>query len=939
VITLITFSRFSFTEKNKAGKQAPLKDDINGAGPAKALPVVSMQFGRPATLRLLRYETFRELKDVITSPAFIVIMIAGLMNFLGSIWANPGPYGLSAYPVTWDMINNIQGSFYTFLVAIITIYSGQLVWKEKDNRMDEIYDATPHPTWVTWLSKYLAVVLLIIITQLVLIFFCVSTQLAQGFSDVRLGVYVMDLLVIDLTGLMLITLVSMMMHTFINNKYIAFFAFVAFLILDSFIWGVFDIESNMVSYGGRPSYTYSDMNGYGPYLPGIFWFRVYWYLFAAMLSLLVIMFWTRGKEFSFKSKMASFRQRFTPAMKSAMLVLCVLWLAAGAFVYYNTKVLNEIITSDVMEKNLADYEKKYKKYEKVPQPRITAVSYKIQLYPEDRKLDAKAELWVQNKNEVPVDSIHFTLPVTFETTITLPGSKIVLNDEDLNYVIYKLDKPLMPGDSMQFSFRSVYDAKGFENEVSFTSVVDNGSFFNSMDFSPSIGYQPGAELRDRDTRKEQELPPAERMPKLERNCSDACMNNYISNQADWVRVQTEISTSDDQIAVAPGSLVRQWKSDGRNHYIYKLEQKALYFYSFISARYEVKREKYKGIDVEVYYDKRHPYNVDKMARSMKRSLDYYTTHFGPYYHKQVRIIEFPRYASFAQAFPGTMPYSEGIGFIARIEDEEDIDMVFYVVAHEMAHQYWAHQVIGSEMQGATVLSESFSQYSALMVMEKEYGRDKMRKFLKYEMDNYLNQRGSEELKEMPLMQVENQGYIHYRKASLVLYYMREMIGEQQMNNALRSLINQYAYQEPPYPTVHSAVDAFRSATPDSLKYLITDLFETITVYNNRATASTMKKIGTSGYEVTIEYDVQKFRADSLGKQTPMAAADWIEVGVYGKPEDEKSLGKVLYSGMHRITSRKGTIKVMVDSIPYQAGVDPRNLMVDLVGDDNLVKVN
>jgi aminopeptidase N len=428
------------------------------------------------------------------------------------------------------------------------------------------------------------------------------------------------------------------------------------------------------------------------------------------------------------------------------------------------------------------------------------------------------------------------------------------------------------------------------------------------------------------------------MPKLERNCTGNCSNSYISNEADWVTLETVISTSGDQTAIAPGSLVRQWNDNGRNHYHYKLEQKALYFYSFISARYEVHREKYNGVDVEVYYDKRHPYNVDKMAKSMKRSLDYYTANFGPYYHKQVRIIEFPRYASFAQAFPGTMPYSEAIGFIAKIESEDDIDMVFYVVAHEMAHQYWAHQVIGAEMQGATVLSESFSQYSALMVMEKEYGKEKMKKFLEYEMDNYLNSRGSEELKEMPLMLVENQGYIHYRKASLILYYLREMIGEDKMNGALKSLIDQYAYKEPPYPTVHSAIDAFREATPDSLRYLITDLFETITVFNNRAVAANFKKIGSKGYEVSVDYEVKKFRADSLGSQTGIPVNDWIEIGVYAKPTGDAALGKQLYVSKHRIASEKGTVKVMVDELPYQAGIDPRNLLVDLVGDDNLIKV-
>ena len=149
------------------------------------------------------------------------------------------------------------------------------------------------------------------------------------------------------------------------------------------------------------------------------------------------------------------------------------------------------------------------------------------------------------------------------------------------------------------------------------------------------------------------------------------------------------------------------------------------FYSFISAKYEVARKKWNGIDLEVYYDKQHAYNVPNMLKSMQRSLEYYTANFGPYYHKQCRIIEFPRYADFAQAFPGTMPYSESTGFILDLRKvtKEDIDMVYYVGAHEMAHQYWAHQISGADMQGSEMMSEGFAQYSALMVMEKEYGHN------------------------------------------------------------------------------------------------------------------------------------------------------------------------------------------------------------------------
>ncbi|MBK7034477.1 MAG: hypothetical protein IPH49_14715 [Ignavibacteria bacterium] len=153
--------------------------------------------------------------------------------------------------------------------------------------------------------------------------------------------------------------------------------------------------------------------------------------------------------------------------------------------------------------------------------------------------------------------------------------------------------------------------------------------------------------------------------------------------------------------------------------------------------------------------------------------------YGPYYHKQCRIIEFPRYSSFAQAFPVPCRTLKGIGFIADLRDvgEDDIDFVFFVVSHEMGHQYWAHQLVGADMQGSEMLSESFAEYSALMVMEKEYGKEKMRKFLAYEMDNYLSGRAGEYEAERPIMATEGQGYIHYNKGSVVLYYLKEMIGE------------------------------------------------------------------------------------------------------------------------------------------------------------------
>jgi len=430
------------------------------------------------------------------------------------------------------------------------------------------------------------------------------------------------------------------------------------------------------------------------------------------------------------------------------------------------------------------------------------------------------------------------------------------------------------------------------------------------------------------------------MPALERNCTADCSDTYISNNSDWVNVDTVISTSADQMAIAPGSLVREWNQDGRNFYEYKLDHFALNFYSFMSARYEVERRKWNGIDVEVYYLKEHPWNVPKMVNSIEKSFAYYTTNFGPYPNKQARIIEFPRVASFAQAFPGTMPYSESIGFIADIEKPDDIDMVYYVVAHEMAHQWWAHQVIGANMEGATSLSETLAQYSALMVMEKEYGRETMRKFMEYEVDMYLRARGTERIKERPLMRVEaNQGYIHYRKGSLVMYYLREMIGEDAVNRALRKVLTQYGYQGAPYPTSWALVDALREETPAQYQYLLKDLFEDITLFSNRATKATAKKRADGKFDVTVNVETHKYKADAKGVETEVPVDDWIEVGALAAPAKGKHYGLVLAHQLVHMTGKNGTYTFTTDTLPDKAGIDPRLLLIDRVPDDNLKPVD
>jgi len=939
VVLVLVYRSFSFNaKKEKAKKLKTSKADKTPliVSELNLIPTTAGKFSFATFWNVIKFET----KSIIKSPSYIIIMIIGLIILIVNLCTLTSSYGTARYPVTYVVVDNIIDAYSIFMYGFITFYTGVLVWKERDAKINEIQDATPIQTGILFSSKIIAMIASIALVLFFSMLLGIVAQTIYGYTRYELDVYFKSLFLINLSGYLFLTVLSLLFHYLINNRYIAWFAFVAFIIVNSFIWGLFEINTNMLAFNNRPNITFSDMNGYGPFVTGMSWFTLYWGLFCLVLCFVITKFYIRGKEEQFKSRMIAAKSRFSQR-KLSLLMSVVLFAVCSGFVYYNTQVLNTYDSPKDGENMQVDYETKFKKYEKLVQPRYYKFNYAIDIMPEERSVTANIEAWARNISDKPISEIHFTMPsMTDSIKIVVPGSKLKMKDKHLHYRIYALDKPLAPNDSIKIDISLWQLTEGFENEVSFTQLTQNGTFFNNADLLPSFGYNKDYEISDKNLRVKRKLPKRERMPKLDDNNLAARANTYIGNDSDWVEVNTVISTSEDQIAIAPGSLVKQWKANGRNYFNYKLDQKALNFYSFISAKYEVAKRKWNGIDLEVYYHKDHAYNVENMLNSMQKSLEYYTSNFGPYYQKQCRIIEFPRYSSFAQAFPGTMPYSEGIGFITDLRDvtKNDIDMVFYVVAHEMGHQYWAHQVCGANMQGSEMMSEGFSQYSALMVMEKEYGKDKMKKFLEYEMDDYLSGRSYETEAENPLMKTEQQQYIHYNKASVVMYYLKEMIGEKNVNGALANLIKEYAYKNPPYPTSNAAVREFKKATPDSLQYLISDMFENITLFSNRMMEAKYKKVGNE-YEVTIKTKSEKFRADKNGEEKEIPVADYIDIGIFAEPKDDKNLGKVLFYKRLKITKKDNTWTFKTKELPYQAGIDPYNYLIDRVPDDNLKTVS
>jgi hypothetical protein len=935
IILLLSYWSFSFKEKAKKVKAIAKPEVVR----TSTLYKPSFSIDHEKAAGWVHFKSFYRINflNIVKSNVFkIILVFCGILLF-ANLKGGFEYFGLQAYPLTYKMIGVINSVSGLFIMIILVFFSGELIWRDRDHKINEVVDSTPHLSFISLMAKTLSLVSIVTLLHFAFISLSILYQLMDGFTRIELDVYLIDFFVGQLPGYLVLSGLLIFIQVIFNNKYIGYFASLVFLFVWGSIMAALDISSNMVVIGGTPSLMYSDMNGFGPGLNGAYWFNVYWLLFGALLLLLSGLIWNRGVLRSLMQRLRNIRQEISRSYTLAIVVIGCLWIVTAGFVYYNTQVLNDYISQDDREEIQVEYERTYKKYEKLDLPKVTSAKYEIDIHPSERDVFVKGVFNYMNEGSLPIDTLVYSYDSDWSPVFDIPDAQVVLRDSLHQFIIFRLNKPIPAGGSIPVEIHTSYVTSGFENQAGNTSIVRNGTFLNNMQILPALGYQQGGEINDKNKRRSYDLPPKKSMPDLQHVCNSACGANYLTDGlADFVPIETIISTSSDQIAIAPGSLVKEWQQDGRNYYHYKVDHVAQLFCSFISARFEVQRRKWKDVDIEVYYDAKHGVNVERMMDAVERSLDYYSTNFGPYYHKQCRIIEFPRYASFAQAFPGTMPYSEAIGFIINLEDEDENNIVDAVIAHEMAHQWWAHQVIGANMQGSTMLSESFAEYSSLMTMKKISPTPmKMREFLKYDHSRYLRGRSGEVDKELPLSKVENQQHIHYGKGSVILFALQDYIGEQHVNRAMQGFLEEYRYKGPPYPTSLDFLRYLEPEVPDSLSYLLDDWFHTITLYDNRVKEATYKALGNGKYQVEMLVHAEKVKSDSMGNETKLPINDWIDIGAFSDDDEEE----LIYQQRVRVSNTESTFTFVLDTIPARVGIDPRHLLIDRVFDDNIKAVS
>jgi ABC-2 type transport system permease protein len=922
--------------RNKKSSHRSQKSKTPGYIQKVKLPEVNYKYSFINRLRSIRELSKDDFSYILNNRAFISIVIIGLLFvFFQQMQMNP-PYGVKTLPVTWKLLR-IPGTIFSGVIMVLTfLFAGMLIHRDRIARMNQLVDVCAVPNWVLLLSKLVALIKMQVFLLTFILIGGLTTQFIHGFYQIQLGHYLFELYILNLINFIIWALVALFIQSLFSNPYLGLFL----LILGALgMSGLpeFGIEAAVFCYNMGPSYEFSDLEGYGLSLGPYLAYKLYWLLFGIFLLFGTYCWWVRGLTDNFSARFRQALSRVKGTVAWAMFGILLIFLVCGFKIYQaDTGLADQITTEEEEAYWRAENEKRYKQYESMAQPRIVDITINLDLYPKQQTFNSTGQYLMINRSNQAIDTLLINYSFKEKTDYKFESAFQLLNrDTQLRFDIVKLEESLLPDDSLEMNFTLTSPESHFFHPQQ--RVRKNGTFFYNNLF-PGLGYR-NIDIINANQRAKFGLAKRKQVKSLPRD-STALQNSYTSDDSDWLHLETIISTDSSQIAIAPGYEQRSWVEGDRRYFHYKMDSPIKDYYGFNAGSFELRKDSWQDVSLEIYYHPEHTYNLDRMMAGLKGALEYNSHYFSPYQHRQARIIEFPiTLGKHGTTFANSIPMSE-IYFVSDVDDAdpESIDLPFYVTAHEMAHQWWGNQLIPADVLGAKLLTESLAEYTALRVSQSVLGEEKLQQFLKLDRHLYLSGRSKDSHPEMPLVySFPDQHYINYRKGALALYALSEYIGEERMNAAIKSYLDEVKFQDAPYTTSLELLDHLRKATPDSLQYLIQDYFETITFYDNQILAANAKKISEKQYELEVKLKVSKYRCDGDGnklQEKTTLMADYIELLVYGADE-----ASIIDRRMHKITSEAPTIKMSLTEQPLKIAIDPYLKLMDTDLTDNHQNIN
>jgi ABC-2 type transport system permease protein len=825
-----------------------------------------------------------------------------------------GPLGIRSFPATSIIIDEMRSIKPALLLIIF--YTAELLGREKADNIQALIYSTPVPGFALWAAKSAALAFLVFVLVTANIGIGLAMQICSGYFDFELLQY-LSLYYYSGLPLLLFALLAVLIQTLTPNKYFGMLlsATVAFVLLFSKKLG---LEHDLLRYGIVPDLHYSDMNGFGHYTTAFNWYMLYWTAFSIMLSLLAIACWQNNAYIIPWQRIKTVGIHWTKTGKTAFILALITWMSAGAHIYYQTNIAARYKNSKAKLDWKLQYERKYKPLAHLAQPVIKSVKTAVDLYPDEARYTVKGRYILRNETARPITNIVAGVdPEVTKAHLTVPGAKPTMDSEFGQYGFH-LAKPLMPGQQISMDFSLEVNRSGFTEFNNENSVAANGSYIELEKYVPFLGYNSGFETDDLTSRKNAALPP---------------FTAAQSDDLDYhlIDFETTVSTLPDQYVLTTGSLKKSWTKNNRRFFNYKTSAPVNFMFALSSARYETKAEYSDGVTLRILYHKGHENNVAFMMKAMKDALNYCNLNYGQYPLSHLTLAEIPHYRGAATAYPGIVFSAGRINFLSNFRDTNRVNQAYAIVAHEVSHQWWANKLAPADQPGRNMLTESLAKYTEIMILEKVFGKSLTRQYLKTDNDLYFAMRNSGS-KELPLARTLEQTFVHYQKGGLVMYAIKELLGESRCNAALRDLLDQHSYPHPKATADDLLTALYRQSTANQRK-LIGDWLKKLIIYDFRLKILSCKPLTNGWYSLKIMVDIEK--TDQL-KNLSIRPDEYIDIAVYDqKSSSENDKLSPVYLQKHHFNSQRTILDLTVNKRPGSVVIDPMGYMPDENQSDHL----
>ena len=663
------------------------------------------------------------------------------------------------------LVQTINNTFYALGGLVLVYFINDIFWRSKASGFSIIENTTYHVAKKP-LGHIGSVSLLILSLTALMLLEAIIFQLVFKFPlfdwEAYVGVFIFNTL-----PLLLFAMFLLFINTVSKNKTIALgISILSFLLLATPIAKSI-VDNSLFRFFSGYRGTYSEFIGYGAYLYPFLW------RLAFGVSLIGILFLVYNLIKSPSKRLAT----------GIGIIVCMTIAAFSSSQYLENYIPKKKKEQQIEER--VSYEKKYRKYQRIHQPTIKKVDTKIDLYPNERSYTIQGEYLLKNTYEKPIDSVLIHVPEDFEikSLVYQYKNETIRMDEPISELY--LNQAITPNDSAKLSFKISYQWYPINGHDPFNAIVEDGSFMRISRYYPQFGYDEGKELDDIQLRKKHGLGAPTELRKLEAPKNDI---------DDAIDLNMQISTSKNQIAVGTGELTEKWQVDGRNFYEFTAASIPFRF-AVSSAAYQTKRVEHNNIEITVNHHPLHKNNVDHLIENTKLTLDYCIENFGPY---PFTSINYSEVSSFTQgfagtAYPGTIFMTENMTFNANLTVGDNQDVVNELAGHEVAHFWWGtNQIEPDYREGYSILTESLAMYTEMMIYKKLYGKEKMMERVAIHQQIYDAENGLHEEKSL-LKVAPGETYLAYSKGAIVFVELSELIGENQLNKALRNFLNHNRY--------------------------------------------------------------------------------------------------------------------------------------------------